>query len=108
MAQCVKFRALVSLSMCSLAFSVEAAGVKMLRILLAKSFPIQLKGNCLFQETDSELSFSNEVGTIMSEDRNKNPFVDVDTTFLKSKRGMLKVAEMVRMFTYHQEFEHFV
>ncbi|XP_070824645.1 chemokine-like factor [Chaetodon trifascialis] len=33
----------------------------------------------------------------MSEDQNKNPPVDVNTTFLKSKRGILKVAELVTL-----------
>ncbi|XP_073321309.1 proteolipid protein 2 [Pagrus major] len=33
----------------------------------------------------------------MSEVQNENPFVDVDTAFLKSKRGILKVAEMVTL-----------
>lgn len=44
----------------------------------------------------------------MSEDQNQNPLVDVDATFLRSKRGMLKVAELVRTFTCHQEITHFV
>ncbi|XP_041789448.1 proteolipid protein 2 [Chelmon rostratus] len=34
----------------------------------------------------------------MSEGQNKNPPVDVDKTYLKSKRGILKVAEMVTLF----------
>lgn len=33
--------------------------------------------------------------------------MDVDIAFLKSKRGILKVAEMVRQFAPHQKFEHF-
>ena len=32
----------------------------------------------------------------MSVGQNENPSVDVDAAFLKSKRGILKVAEMVR------------
>lgn len=32
----------------------------------------------------------------MSEDQSKNPAMDLDSAFLKSKRGILKVAEMVR------------
>lgn len=42
----------------------------------------------------------------MSEGQNKNPPVDVDKTYLKSKRGILKVAEMVRMFAHQLESEH--
>ncbi|XP_051235818.1 proteolipid protein 2 [Dicentrarchus labrax] len=34
----------------------------------------------------------------MSEDLNKSPSMDVDIAFLKSKRGILKVAEMVTLF----------
>ncbi|XP_010733963.2 chemokine-like factor [Larimichthys crocea] len=34
----------------------------------------------------------------MSEYENTNPTIDVDTAFLKSKRGIVKVAEMVAFF----------
>ncbi|XP_044062031.1 proteolipid protein 2 [Siniperca chuatsi] len=33
----------------------------------------------------------------MSEDQNERPTMDMDTAFLKSKRGILKVAEMVTL-----------
>lgn len=43
----------------------------------------------------------------MSEDQNRITSMEVDTAFVKSKRGILKVAEMVRQFAHQQKFEHF-
>ena len=44
----------------------------------------------------------------MSEDPSRITAMEVDTAFIKSKRGILKVAEMVRQIAHHHEVKSFM